>query len=140
MKRVGVFVNVEFSPTGELKLHYLGRGVIEGVFAFGDEDSQISADTCESRINLFIKNGEYPEERIRLDSGTVVWSSTVFYEDEQEFDDFLKKVDVIVNVDLQEHAEFSSLERSLHNALSQEIFNLEAGEEDAEEEDPSKLN
>lgn len=125
MTRVVAFVNLELTPKGKLHLYMIGRGTVEGFFNYGDEKSVIPADTVEARANLLLKYGMFPDLRIRLDTGDIIWASSVFYEEEDKFDEFLPKIDEITQVDLEEFKQVAALERSIQEAISSQLFSEE---------------
>lgn len=55
-------------------LYMLGYGVYEGIFPYGNATGMKPLRTKREKITSFVLDGVTPEGRIRLDSGTVVWT------------------------------------------------------------------
>jgi hypothetical protein len=74
-------------------IRFLGYGIYVGDF-IPDEDAGALAELCREE--------DWPNPKIVLDNGKVVWGGECWWENEQDIVEELKNAEEVINVDIDE--------------------------------------
>lgn len=104
-------------------VYFVGYGVYEGDYAFGDENAERAIMTVEEKLTVLETKGKVPTARLRMEDGTVLWGTQVHWI-EAEFMQELEKQDTlkVVNIGpkkfLDDLKEFQENKNSYFEVLS----------------------
>jgi hypothetical protein len=96
--RVGAILGAD-----KATVEFLGYGIYEGDFPFGNtEPTDPVGDTADKVRAQAQDNGMFPNPRIRLDSGSVVWGCECWWGPEDQIKGELEKYQNVVTVNIDE--------------------------------------